>query len=320
MSAVKEEPKKAQAKGRTSRPQRTGDAVLQVKHLQMSYGNNVVLSDVSFEAARGEVLVLLGPNGAGKTTIIEILEGFRVRSGGDVRVLGVDPVAADEAWRARIGMVMQSWRDHSRWGVRELLDHLGKYYAPYATSERKRPLDCDELLALVGLEDKAGLKISALSGGQRRRLDVAIGLVGNPELLFLDEPTAGFDPKARHDFHNLIHRLSDLEDTTVLLTTHDLAEAEKLSDRIIVLADGHIVANGSADQLAEEVSTRAEVTWKQDGVKHVHAATDATAFVRTLLGQHAIGISDLEVRRASLEDTYMAIVQKHENKETNHES
>lgn len=306
----------SKAKKAISQTDKSIDKVIKLKNVQMSYGNNVVLRDVSFEVSRGEVLVLLGPNGAGKTTTIEILEGFRSRSGGEVEVLGVDPINGDEQWRARIGMVLQSWRDHSKWQVRQLLDHLGGYYGPYSTTERKRPLDTDELLKIVGLEDKSNLKVMALSGGQRRRLDVAIGLVGNPELLFLDEPTAGFDPKARRDFHDLIHRLADLEDTTILLTTHDLAEAERLSDRIIILADGTIVANGTADQLASEVAGRAEVRWQQDDKKHVHASKDGTEFVRKLLSQHKSGISDLEVRRASLEDTYMAIVEKHEKKPT----
>ena len=285
---------------------------VQVDDLLMSYGDTPVLKGVSFEARRGEVLVLLGPNGAGKTTTIEILEGFRMRSGGSVQVLGVDPVDGDEAWRARLGVVLQSWRDHSRWKVSELLGHLSEYYRPYSTPGRRRPLDTQHLLRLVGLEDKAHLKVAALSGGQRRRLDVAIGIIGNPELLFLDEPTAGFDPKARHDFHEMIKRLSDLEDTTIILTTHDLSEAEKLSDRIIILAGGTIVANGTADELAREVSGQAEVRWEQNGKKMSQATDDTTAFVRELLDKHKKGIDHLEVTRASLEDTYMTIVAKHE--------
>lgn len=286
--------------------------ILDIKNLQMSYGTNAVLKGVDLQVKRGEVVVLLGPNGAGKTTIIEILEGFRMRSAGDVRVLGVDPAGGDEQWRAQIGVVLQSWRDHSKWKVRELLDHLGKYYIPYSTENRKRPFKTDELIKLVGLEAKADYQIASLSGGQRRRVDVAIGLIGNPELLFLDEPTVGFDPKARRDFHDVIHRLADLEDTTILLTTHDLDEAEKLSDRIVILADGKIVANGTADQLARNVSGQAEVKWTQSGKDFVHPTDNATDYVRTLLNQHKTGISNLEVRRASLEDTYMTIVQKHE--------
>ena len=184
------------------------------------------------------MICLLGPNGAGKTTTIEILEGFRMPSAGEVRVLGEDPARAGEDWRARTGVVLQSWRDHPRWTPRRLLSQLGGYYAPYSTPEMERPVAVDALLEMVGLDELADQKIVTLSGGQRRRLDVAIGIVGRPELLFLDEPTAGFDPEARREFHHLVHRLSDLEGTTILLTTHDLDEAEKLADRILILADG----------------------------------------------------------------------------------
>lgn len=290
-----------------------GEAAIVVKGLQMRYGETDVLKGVDFTIQKGEVIVLLGPNGAGKTTTIEILEGFRQPSGGEVRVLGVEPAKGDEAWRARLGIVLQSWRDHSRWKVRQLLDHLGKYYKPYATDNRKRPLDTDELISLVSLEAQADHQIMSLSGGQRRRMDVAIGLIGNPEVLFLDEPTVGFDPKARRDFHEVIQRLSDLEQTTILLTTHDLSEAEKLGDRILILAGGKIVANGSAEKLSKDVSGQAEVRWTLDGQSFTHAVKDdATNFVRELFEKHKKGLSDLEVRRASLEDTYMAIVQKHE--------
>jgi ABC-2 type transport system ATP-binding protein len=288
-------------------------AVIDVRDLRMSYGPLEVLTGVSFRAEPGEVLALLGPNGAGKSTTIEILEGFRRRSGGDVTVLGVDPVQGDEVWRARIGVVMQSWRDHGRWRVRELLAHLGQYYRPYSTPDRIRPLDPDELIAMVGLGEQARRKISDLSGGQRRRLDVAIGIVGRPELLFLDEPTAGFDPHARREFHDVVHRLADLEGTTILLTTHDLDEAEKLADRILILSGGRIVANGSADHLSRQVSGRTEVRWTQNGERFVHSAEDATGFVRHLFAQHGEEIADLEVQRTTLEDTYMALVQRFEH-------
>jgi ABC-2 type transport system ATP-binding protein len=291
------------------------DAVVEVKGLQMRYGDTVVLDGVDFTLCRGEVLVLLGPNGAGKTTTIEILEGFRGRSGGSVSVLGADPALGDETWRAKVGIVLQSWRDHSGWQVRELLHHLGGYFAPYATEERTRPYDTDALLELVGLTDQARKKARELSGGQRRRLDVAIGLVGNPELLFLDEPTAGFDPQARREFHQVLHRLSEREGTTILLTTHDLDEAEKLSDRILILAGGKIVANGSAGQLAKDLSNQTEVIWSQDGQQHIQRTSQAVAFTRTLLTQNLDGISDLEIRRASLEDTYMTIVQTHQRQQ-----
>jgi ABC-2 type transport system ATP-binding protein len=169
----------------------TADVVVDAGGLRMRYGTTDVLHGVSFQVRRGEVVALLGPNGAGKTTTIEILEGFRMRSGGRAEVLGADPAHGCEQWRARVGIVLQSWRDHSRWRARELLAHLGSYYACYSTERITRPWDADELVAAVGLAEHAGKKIRMLSGGQRRRLDVAIGLVGRPELLFLDEPTAG---------------------------------------------------------------------------------------------------------------------------------
>src|SRR5580698_3904120 len=270
------------------------DAVVDVRDLRMRYGSTDVLTGVSFEARPGEVVALLGPNGAGKTTTIEILEGFRMRSAGLVSVLGTDPAHGGEAWRARIGVVQQSWRDHAKWRVRELLAHLGRYYAPYSTAELPRPWDADELLATVGLTELAGQKIRRLSGGQRRRLDVAIGIVGRPELLFLDEPTAGFDPQARRDFHDLVHRLADQEEATILLTTHDLDEAEKLADRILILAGGQIIADGSADELAHAMSGQSEVQWSRDGQRFVHAADDATAFVRELFRQYGEAVRSEE--------------------------
>ncbi|WP_129669096.1 ABC transporter ATP-binding protein [Phytoactinopolyspora endophytica] len=278
----------------------------------MRYGAKDVLDGVDLTIHRGEVITLLGPNGAGKTTTIEILEGFRMRSAGDVRVLGTDPAAGDEHWRARIGIVLQSWRDHGKWRVRDLLHHLGRFYSPYSSPDRDRPVRTDHLIDMVGLGEQADQRVSKLSGGQRRRLDVAIGIVGRPELLFLDEPTAGLDPHARREFHDLVHRLADLEDTTILLTTHDLHEAEKLADRILILAGGRIVADGSADQLARSVSNHAEVRWSRDGEFYVHPTDDATAFVRELFSQHGDKIGDLEVRRASLEDTYMSLVHRFE--------
>jgi ABC-2 type transport system ATP-binding protein len=285
-----------------------GGEVLDVRDLRMRYGTTDVLTGVTFTARAGEVLALLGPNGAGKTTTIEILEGFRMRSAGQVSVLGVDPAHGDEAWRARLGVVLQSWRDHAKWRVRELLAHLGSYYASY-----RRPWSAGDLIEAVGLAEHANKRIGQLSGGQRRRLDVAIGIVGRPEVLFLDEPTAGFDPQARRDFHDLVHRLSDDEDATVLLTTHDLDEAEKLADRILILAGGSIIADGSADVLARQLSTDAEVRWSVGGRRFVHPTHDATRFLRDLLDQHGDTIVDLEVRRASLEDTYMTLVRDFES-------
>ncbi|MFD0415560.1 ABC transporter ATP-binding protein [Streptomyces sp. NPDC127108] len=284
------------------------DVVLDVEGLRMRYGTTDVLRDVTFRARHGEVLALLGPNGAGKTTTIEILEGFRMRSSGRVRVLGADPARGDEEWRARVGVVLQSWRDHGKWRVREFLTHFGRYYVPYATEAVPRPWDVDELLAAVGLSAHAGHKVRTLSGGQRRRLDVAIGLVGRPELLFLDEPTAGLDPRARYEFHDLVHGLAADHRTTILLTTHDLAEAEKLADRIMILSGGRIVADGSASDLARRTAAADEVSWTCGGRHFTHTTGESTRFVRELFARHGEAIGDLAVRRASLEDTYMALV------------
>ncbi|MFD5702243.1 ABC transporter ATP-binding protein [Streptomyces lasiicapitis] len=286
--------------------------VLDVEGLRMRYGTTDVLRDVTFRARHGEVVALLGPNGAGKTTTIEILEGFRMRSAGRVSVLGTDPAHADEEWRARVGVVLQSWRDHGKWRVRELLAHFGTYYVPYATDAVPRPWDAGQLLAAVGLSAHAGDKVRTLSGGQRRRLDVAIGLVGRPELLFLDEPTAGLDPRARYEFHDLVHRLAAEHRTTILLTTHDLAEAEKLADRIMILSGGRIVADGTAEELARRTAGADEVRWTCGGRRFRHETTQSTEFVRELFREHGEAVGELEVRRASLEDTYMALVREHE--------
>ncbi|NGO48006.1 ABC transporter ATP-binding protein [Streptomyces ureilyticus] len=292
-----------------SSPPPERDTVIDVRDLRMRYRSQDVLNGVGFTARRGEVVVLLGPNGAGKTTTIEVLEGFRMRSAGDVTVLGADPARGDERWRARLGIVLQSWRDHGKWRVRELLAHLGSYYAPYSTALVQRPWDVDELLAAVGLTEQAEKRIGTLSGGQRRRFDVAIGIVGRPELLFLDEPTAGLDPEARQEFHGLVRGLAD-ENTTVLLTTHDLAEAEKLADRILILAGGRIVADGAAEELARQASAEATVRWTRDGQSFEQATAEPTRFVRQLFEEHGEAIGGLEVRRASLEDTYLTMVRE----------
>ena len=289
------------------------EVVLDVDGLRMRYGTTDVLHDVTFEARRGEVLALLGPNGAGKTTTIEILEGFRMRSAGRVEVLGSDPAFGDEQWRARLGVVLQSWRDHGKWRVRELLAHLGSYYADYSTELIKRPWDADELVAAVGLTENANKRIRMLSGGQRRRLDVAIGIVGRPELLFLDEPTAGFDPEARREFHDLVLRLAEEKETTILLTTHDLHEAEKLAARIMILNGGRIVADGTAEELAQRIVGEDEVRWTRDGQHFVRSTDESPRFVFELFTQYGEAIADLEVRRSSLEDTYFSLVRRPES-------
>ncbi|TCO58120.1 ABC transporter ATP-binding protein [Actinocrispum wychmicini] len=291
----------------------TSDSVVvDVDGMRMRYGSIDVLHGVAFQVHRGEVLALLGPNGAGKTTTIEILEGFRMRSAGRVAVLGADPAHGTEQWRARVGIVLQSWRDHGNWRVRELLRHLGSLYACYSTDRVRRPRDPDELARAVGLTEHADRKIRTLSGGQRRRLDVAIGIVGRPELLFLDEPTAGLDPEARRVFHDLVHQLSAQDETTILLTTHDLNEAEKLASRIVILNGGRIAADGTAAELARRIAGEDEVRWTRDGRHFVQSTTESTKFVRELFGEYGEAVAELEVRRASLEDTYLALVHKAE--------
>lgn len=287
-------------------------SVISVRDLRMRYGAKDVLTGVDLDVDAGEVVCLLGPNGAGKTTTIEILEGFRMRSAGEVEVLGQDPARAGEDWRARVGVVLQSWRDHPRWSPRRLLGQLGAYYAPYGTPERPKPLDTDELLETVGLGESADAKIVTLSGGQRRRLDVAIGIVGRPDLLFLDEPTAGFDPQARREFHDLIRRLSHTERTTILLTTHDLDEAERLATRVMVLAGGRIVADDTVEGLGRRIEGETTVRWRLGEESFTASVPDATGFARDLFARHGEAVRDLEIRRASLEDAYLALVQEHE--------
>lgn len=290
-----------------------GEVVLDVDGLRMRYGATDVLHDVSFQVRRGEVLALLGPNGAGKTTTIEILEGFRLRSAGRVEVLGADPAHGDEQWRARVGVVLQSWRDHGKWRVRELLAQLGSYYGCYSTELITRPWDADELVAAVGLTEHADKKIRTLSGGQRRRLDVAIGIVGRPELLFLDEPTAGFDPEVRREFHELVRHLAGHDETTILLTTHDLQEAEKLADRIVILSAGRIIADGTAEELARRIAGEDEVRWTCDGQHFARSTGESTAFAFELFKRYGDAIADLEIRRSSLEDTYLTLVRQAES-------
>ncbi|MDT0442372.1 ABC transporter ATP-binding protein [Streptomyces johnsoniae] len=269
----------------------------------MAYGGLVVLRGIDLDVHRGEVFALLGPNGAGKTTTVEILEGFRRRSAGEVRVLGADPERGGDAWRGRIGLVLQSWRDHRRWRVAELLTHFATYYPD--------PRDPAELLALVGLTDQAGRPVDRLSGGQRRRLDVALGIVGRPELLFLDEPTTGFDPEARREFHVLVERLAREEGVTVLLTTHDLVEAERLADRIAMLVGGRIRVCGTPSDLARRAAAQAEVRWTAgDGTARRERTKDPSRLVWQLHRDAEGPIADLEVRRPTLEDTYLHMVHR----------
>lgn len=282
--------------------------VVEARDLRMRYGAVEVLRGVDLTVHAGEVLALLGPNGAGKTTTIEVLEGFRRRSGGWVRVLGTDPDDGREDWQARLGVVLQSWRDHARWTVRDLLVHLGRYYRPYSTPERPKPLDADRLLASVGLVEQADRRVGRLSGGQRRRLDVAIGLVGHPELLFLDEPTTGFDPAARRDFHALVRSLATDRSTAIVLTTHDLAEAELLADSVAVLVAGRIVEHGTTDEIARRHAQGTAVSYRLAGTPVRTTTEDVTGFLRRLLDEHGHAVTDLAVRPRSLEDAYLEMI------------
>ncbi|WP_440579914.1 ABC transporter ATP-binding protein [Streptomyces sp. PT19] len=287
----------------TRRPVPAHGVVVEARDVTMAYGDVDVLRGVDLDIHRGEVFALLGPNGAGKTTTVEILEGFRRRSAGDVQVLGADPERGDDAWRGRLGLVLQSWRDHPRWRVAELLAHFATYYPD--------PRDPAELLALVGLTGQAGRQVNRLSGGQRRRLDVALGIVGRPELLFLDEPTTGFDPEARHEFHLLVERLAREEGVTVLLTTHDLAEAERLADRIAMLVGGRIRALGTPAELARRAAAQAEVRWTaDDGTPRRERTADPSRLVWELHRDADGPIAGLEVRRPTLEDTYLHMVKR----------
>jgi ABC-2 type transport system ATP-binding protein len=274
------------------------DAVVRVDDLRKTYRGGVeALRGVSFEIARGETFALLGPNGAGKSTTIEILEGYRDRTSGAVEVLGTDPQRGDLDWKARLGIVLQSTGEAPAASVREQLAHFAGFYP--------NPRDVDEVIAAVGLTEKAKTSIRKLSGGQRRRVDVALGIVGRPELLFLDEPTTGFDPEARRSFWDLIRRLQD-EGTTILLTTHYLDEAAELSSRAAIVAGGTVAAMGAIDELGGAEARVPIVRWRENGVLREERTENPGALVASLA---TTGEPEgLEVVRPSLEDIYLAFV------------
>ena len=291
------------------------DQAIEVAGLHMSYGTHEVLHGLDLTVRRGEIFAVLGPNGAGKTTTIEILEGFRTRSAGRVQVLGVDPERATAAWRERVGVVLQSSTPEPDLSVSETLTLYAGYYA--------RPVPISRLLELCGLSDQAAMRNRRLSGGQQRRLDVALALVGNPELLFLDEPTTGFDPAARHAAWEMVAGLKELG-TTIVLTTHYLEEAEFLADRIAVIDQGHIVAEGTPHDLGGRdlapttISFRATAgdrAWpllgaatQGDRVRMVtHQPTEDLSRLTSWALAEGIELVDLDVRRPSLEDTYLEL-------------
>ncbi|MBK1785420.1 ABC transporter ATP-binding protein [Prauserella cavernicola] len=271
---------------------------MEVRGLRKDYGASTVVAGVDLDIRQGEIFALLGPNGAGKTTTVEILEGHRRRTGGDVRVLGEDPGRAGGAWRARIGIVLQSASDSAELTVAESLRHFARYYPD--------PRDPEEVVRLVGLEEKRNARVQTLSGGQRRRLDVALGIIGRPELLFLDEPTTGFDPEVRRKFWTLIELLA-AEGTTILLTTHYLDEAEALADRVAVLAGGRVVAEGTPATLGGRANAEATVRWTDARGAHERRTPRPTSLVNELsAGGGELG--GLTVTRPSLEDTYLDLI------------
>lgn len=270
-------------------------SVVKVSDLTKSYGDLAAVAGVDLTINQGEIFSLLGPNGAGKTTIVEILEGFRKRSSGSVLVLGVDPNHGDSQWRNRLGIVHQNIQTAGDLNVTETLKHFAKYY--------KNPRDVDEVISSVGLDDKRESLNRNLSGGQRRRLDVALGIIGNPELLFLDEPTTGFDPEARRQFWELIKSLRSAG-TTILLTTHYLDEAEALADRVAVIAHGKIIEEATPSTLGNRQSALAIVKWR-DGESEVDNPTE---FVKALSARYQGEVPELQVIRPSLEDIYLRMI------------
>ncbi|MFJ8363275.1 ABC transporter ATP-binding protein [Streptomyces sp. NPDC093984] len=270
-----------------------------VRGLRKQYGDVTAVDGIDLGIRRGEVFGLLGPNGAGKTTTVEILQGNRGRDGGEVSVLGVDPARGTRAWRSKVGIVWQDESAPAELTVRETVRHFARYYP--------RPRDPEQVLELVGLEGKATSRIKALSGGQRRRLDVALGVIGGPELLLLDEPTTGFDPAARRQFWELIRLLAD-EGTTILLTTHYLEEAEALAHRLAVVARGRVVAEGTATALRDRFGSEAVVEWTEaDGTQRRERTDTPTRTVAELARRFDGEIPGLRVGRPTLEDVYLRL-------------
>ena len=275
------------------------ELVIEVKGLRKAYGPMVAVDGLDLEMERGEVLALLGPNGAGKTTTVEILEGYRKRDAGEARVLGEDPQRAGVEWRARRGIVLQTNEDVADLTVGECVRHFSLFYPD--------PADPEEVIERVGLSAKRKASIRSLSGGQRRRLDVALGIVGQPELIFLDEPTTGFDPEARRAFWELVRDLTK-QGASVLLTTHYLEEAEALADRVAVIQRGRVVAIGRPSELGGRQDAPAKVSWLSSrGQEHVETK-EPSALVSSLYIEFGGEVPGLTVTRPSLEDVYLQMI------------
>jgi ABC-2 type transport system ATP-binding protein len=295
------------------------EAVISVEGLRKSYGELEAVQGIDLEVAAGEIFAFLGPNGAGKTTTVEILEGYRSRSAGRVRVLGVDPQNADRNWRQRVGFVLQESRPVAELTPREAVEQYAGYYA--------HPREVDETVSLVGLEEKADVRTSKLSGGQQRRLDVALALVGDPELLFLDEPTTGFDPSARRQAWDVIVGLRKLG-KTIFLTTHYMDEAQTLADRVAIISAGRIVATGSPESLGDRGAPQTEIRFRlpdgmgaadlpvaearvEAGMVTLNVADPVPALreLTTWAGQRGVGLPGLTVGAPSLEDVYLELTE-----------
>ena len=278
-------------------------SAIEVSGLKKSYGPREVLHGVSFRVEPGEVFALLGPNGAGKTTTVEILEGYRERDEGSVQVLGTDPARAGSEFRERIGIVLQSSAVYPLLSAREILELFAGYY------ESAR--NVGEVIELVGLGEKSEARVRTLSGGQQRRLDLALALIGDPELIFLDEPTTGFDPAARRQAWETIRDLRALG-KSILLTTHYMEEAQTLADRLAILRDGRIVATGSPRELLSGAAG-VEIRYRRDGEELVIATDEPTRVLHELTGQalaEGFELEGIEVRRRSLEDLYLELTRE----------
>jgi ABC-2 type transport system ATP-binding protein len=275
--------------------------VISIRGLTKSYGDNEAVRGIDLEVRAGEVFAFLGPNGAGKTTTVEILEGYRKRSGGEVSVLGVDPERARRGWRERIGIVLQSCRLDPYLTVRESLGLYAGYYS--------NPRPVEEVVELVGLAEKVDARTGKLSGGQQRRLDVGMALVGDPELLFLDEPTTGFDPQARRQAWEAIAGLRQLG-KTVFLTTHYMDEAQQLADRVAIIAAGEVVARGTPEDLGDRDSQPTVITYRGPDGEVSLSTTTPVATLNELTGRalaEGFELEGLEVKRPTLEDIYLEL-------------